>query len=573
LDPGVLLAIQSAASIDWNDRGGTIEFDGLTKEEWRSLIAEKLSDCLMFVDHHGAFESSGGALKPMEKTALDRVVKFLGRDTNSGGSLHSKLILALFKNSKDRVCGRLFIGSKNFTRSQMQEFGAVYDLNQDGKPGGDRTFTNSLRGYLEYLRDFEAPGVPQLKLAPLIKAIEILRTKPLYLSDSSCSFHWQGRDAEQRRTLAAQLAPLLDRKWTAAFFHSPWTRAAAVASIVDKLGGIPVRIACLKEPGLSTLKRPNVRYQLSYSGSGLVQSHQSHSKVYLFADGAKSMLVFGSANLTPDGWGLRTSGCRPNAEILMSLRVHEADYRQLSNIHGAVEDISAKKKTPDEQEEVLSFLNSIAVRVSFDRKQANLLYEIDVRTPVPGFEKPVVIRHDLIEAAEGQSAEDILVFEGWPLPHELKVPWLRADLYLVSSLVRISCPLLGVETHLVVDLDTEFYEGRARLRVLQYQATEILQSLGQLMQVTLAAAPTKCETGFGDYHERLSALIDGLRVERYAYRMARLKKREPSRFRKTIERVDKLLAVAREDESLAQEHRLQKLIGVLNDIHDDLARA
>src|SRR5689334_8197661 len=95
LDPGVLLAIQSAASIDWNDRGGTIEFDGLTKEEWRSLIAEKLSDCLMFVDHHGAFESSGGALKPLEKTALDRVVKFLGRDTHSGGSLHSKLILAL----------------------------------------------------------------------------------------------------------------------------------------------------------------------------------------------------------------------------------------------------------------------------------------------------------------------------------------------------------------------------------------------------------------------------------------------------------------------------------------------
>jgi hypothetical protein len=455
----------------------------------------------------------------------------------------------------------------------MQEFGAVYDLNQDGKSGGDRAFTNSLRGYLEYLRDFEAPGVPQFKLAPLVKAIEILRSKPLHLSDPSCSFHWQGRNAAQSQTLAAQLAPLLEKKWTAAFFHSPWTRAAAVAPIVDKLGGIPVRIACLKEPGLSTLKRPNVRYQLSYSGSGLVQPHQSHSKIYLFTNGANSMLVFGSANLTPDGWGFRTPGCRPNAEILVSLRVREADYRQLLNVHGAVEDINARKKEPTEQEDVLSFLNSIAVRVSFDRMQANLLYEIDVRTPMPGFEKPLVICHDLIEANSDQFAEGILVFEGWPLRREVRVPWLRADLYRVSSLVRIRCPSLGVETHLVVDLDSEFYEGRARLTILHYKATEIIQSLAQLMEVTMAAAPPKLEAGSGDYHERLAALIEGLRVERYAYRMARLKKREPSRFRKTIERVDKLLAVARDDESLAHEQRLLKLIGVISYIHGDLVRA
>jgi hypothetical protein len=572
LDPGVFLAILSAASIDWANRGGTIGFDSLAKEEWRSLILEKRHNSLMFVDHHGPFETAGGSLNPLEKLSLDQIIKSRGRDTQNGGSLHSKLILALYKSSAGRVAGRVFVGSKNFTRSQMQEFGAVYDLRQSSEPGANRSFTTSLCRYLQQLRDVEVADAGPRKVAPLNKAIELLRTKSLAIDDPSCAFHWQGREATRSHSLATQLAPLLDGKWERAFFHSPWTRVTAVRQIADRLAGIPIRIACLKEPGLSTLNRPNVRYQLSYSATGLVQPHQSHSKVYLFENAENSLLVFGSANLTADGWGLPVAGCRPNAEILVSSRVKTADYRYLTEVSGGVEDIKPSVDVPTEQEEALAFLNSIEVRVSFDRERAHLRYEIDASSLLAGFKRHLLVSHDLIEAAEHDAVRDIEVCHAWPLPREVEVPWSRADLYRVSSLVRIRCPALSVETHLVVDLDAEFYEGRVKLRVLQYKAIEILESLAQLMKVMLPATPLNAEGSGGGHSEHLSALLDGLRVERYSYKMARLKNSEPTSFRRTIDRVDKLLAVAKDHKSLSGELRLQKLIGVLEAIHDDLDR-
>jgi hypothetical protein len=573
LDPGVFLAILSAASIDWTNRGGSIGFDNLTKEEWRSLILENRNSCLMFVDHHGAFETAGGGLRPLEKLSLDQIIKSRGRDNQDGGSLHSKLIVALYKNSKDKFVGRVFVGSQNFTRSPMREFGAVYDLRYSSESGANRSFTNSLCRYLEYLRDVEVEAVGSRKAAPLDKAITLLRTKSLCVDDPSGAFHWQGRGAKASESLATQLAPSLDKTWEAAFLHSPWTRTTAVKYIADRLQDVPIRIACLKEPRLSTLNRPNVRYQLSHSASGLVQPHQSHSKVYFFKNGTNSMLIFGSANLTPDGWGLWTAGCRPNAEILVSSRVKAADYGYLTDIGGSAEDLKPTQCDPTEQEEGLSLLNSIVVRVSFNRERAQLLYQISISSVLAGFNSPLSISHDVIESTEGDVAKDIEVYRGWPLPTEIEVPWSRGELYRVSSLIRIRCPDLSIETHLVVDLDSEFYEGRARLRALQYKAREILESLAQLMNVTLPPTPVSPTDSSGGHYEKLSTLCDGLRVERYSYKMARLKKREPINYSRTIERVNRLLTAAKVDESLSGELRLKRLISVVEDIHDDLARA
>ena len=160
---------------------------------------------------------------------------------------------------------------------------------------------------------------------------------------------------------------------------------------------VPIHIACLKEPGLSTFKHPHVRYQLSYSASGLVQPHQSHAKVYFFSRGDNSLLVFGSANLTPDGWGLAVPNSRPNAEILVSSKVKAKDYRYLSEIRGRMEDLVSIKPGPTIQEDVLSLLNAIQVRVSFIREPAQLRYEIDPRGKLDGFTDTVVIAHGLIE--------------------------------------------------------------------------------------------------------------------------------------------------------------------------------
>ncbi len=575
LNPAVFLAIVSAASFDWSSRGGSVGFDSLTKEEWRGLILEKRQNCLMFVDHHGALETGAGGLRSLERVSLDQVIKKRGRDTDEGGSLHSKLIVALYRNSKNVVIGRVYVGSKNFTSSQMQEFGVVYDLRRAAKSPGNRLFTEHLVKYLEYLRDEEGSATGSPRLRPINQALEIFRTEALCVDDASCAFHWQGRQngKQQAQSLAAQLQHLLKQRWDGIFVHSPWTRQSAVRHIAEPMPNVPIHIACLKEPGLSTFKRPNVRYQLSYSASGLVQPHQSHAKIYLFSRRDDSILVFGSANLTPDGWGMAVPKSRPNAEILVSMKVKAKDYRYLSEIGGRMEELKSTKFGPTIQEAVLSLLNAIQMRVSFIRELAHLRYEIDQRGKLDGFKERVLIAHALLETSGSETTGEISVCDGWPLPTEVAVPWARSDLYRVSSLIRICCPAHAVETHLIVDLDAEFYEGRGRLRALQYKPNEILESLAQLLDVALPPRSTTPDGSGGSHYAQLTALLDGMRAERYAYRMSRLKTREPTTYRSTVDRVIKLLTAAKADESLLSDPRFRKLIQALECIHGELARA
>jgi hypothetical protein len=576
LSPAVFLAIVSAASFDWNNRGGRVGFDVLTKEEWRALILEKRQNCLIFVDHHGAFEAGAGGLKPLEKVSLDQVIKKRGRDTDEGGSLHSKLIVALYKNSKNAVIGRVYVGSKNFTISQMQEFGVVYDLMQPPRQSGNRSFVESLVKYLEYLRDEEGTGTEARRLRPINQALELLRIGSLCVHDASCSLYWQGRQEDEKRTesLADQLQPLLKQRWKGVYVHSPWTRQSAVRLFADSMPDLPIRVACLKEPGLSTLKRPNVRYQLSYSATGHVQPHQSHAKIYLFSNDQHSVLVFGSANMTPDGWGLSVPGCRRNAEILVSTKVSAKDYRYLSDIKGRMEEVKASKFGHTVQEKVLALLNAIQVRVTFIREPAHLLYEIDQRGKLEGFKESVRIAHALIETPASETSGEIAISNTWPLPGKVEIPWEKSDLYRISSLIRISCPEHDVETHLIVDLDSDFYEGRARLSILQYKTNEIIESLAQLMDVVLPIEHIESTSSGGNNHnERLAALLDGMRVERYAYKMSRLKTREPTNYRMTIDRVTKVLAAGKADKSMSSDPRFMKLLQVVECIHGELSRA
>jgi hypothetical protein len=498
-----------------------------------------------------------------------------GRDTHRGGSLHSKLILALYKNSKGIAIGRIFVGSKNFTSSQMQEFGVVYDLGPAARSSAHRSFVKPLAQYLEYLRDEEGAGTEAHRLRPINRALELLRTEALTVDDASCTFQWQGRQEKTRprRSLAEQLKHLLTQKWDAIYVHSPWTRQSAVRHFAEAVRDVPIHIACLKEPGLSTLKRPNIRYQLSHSASGYVPAGQSHSKIYLFARRDQSVLVFGSANLTPDGWGLAIPGCRPNAEILVSAQVRAKDYGYLMQIGGQMEELASTKSGPTAQEEALSLLNAIRVGVRFIRDPPHLRYEIEQRDVVDGFQARLVIAHVLIETSGAETESEIPICEGWPLPLNAEIPWARSEWYRVSSLIRISCPAYAVETHLVVDLDSEIYEGRGRLRALQYKANEILESLARLMEVVLPPISSPHDGSDNNYREELAVLLDGMRVERYAYKMSRLRLRERTTFLKTVDRVTRVLTAAKADATLSSEPRFRKLIQSVESIHAALLRA
>lgn len=572
LNPAVFLAIVSAASFDWTSRGGAVGLDSLTKQEWRELILEKYRRCLMLVDHHGPFEMPSSGLTPLETTSVDQVVKSKGRDTQAGGSLHAKLIVAVYQNSKKSLLGRVYVGSKNFTLSKMSEFGAVYDLHPSTANAGNVAFTHSLTQYLEYLRDAEVGDANENKLVPIRRVIDLVRGARLRVANNSIAFHWQGRikDKPALYSLATKLNYLLRENWDALFVHSPWTRLVAVRHFSDAMPELPIHISCLKEPGLATLNRKNIKYQLSYSASGHVQPHQSHSKVYFFLRGKESVLAFGSANFTPDGWGISTSNSRQNSEILISTVVDAANYRYLADFSGKQEEISATKTDPTEQERVLEILNGIQVEVEFSNDPTALRYRFTHCEVPTDFDAKVKITHDLIEVSQSDKSPNIAVFSGWPLPPQLDIPWDGNDLFRVSCLIRIRCPAHDVETHLVVDLDDEFYEGRGRLRALQYGANELIESLAQLMNVVLKPVPTPPGDGDGGHAQRLAALLDGLRVERYAFKMSRLKVSEPRTYLQTIARVQKLLVSAREDAQLMSDRRFEKLIQTVEYVHDEL---
>jgi hypothetical protein len=238
-----------------------------------------------------------------------------------------------------------------------------------------------------------------------------------------------------------------------------------------------------------------------------------------------------------------------------------------------MEDLTSIMPGPTIQEEVLSLLNAIQVQVSFIREPAQLRYEIDQRGTLDGFTETLIVAHGLLESSLNEATDEIAIYEGWPLPREQTVPWVRSELYRVSSLIRIRCPAYGVETHLIVDLDAEFYEGRGRLRALQYKPNEILASLAQLMNVTLPEISAPPDHSGGSHYEQLSALLDGMRAERYAYKMSRLKTREPTTYKRTVERVIKLITAAKADETLFGDCQFRKLLQALECIHAELARA
>src|SRR5205823_3121716 len=98
-------------------------------------------------------------------------------------------------------------------------------------------------------------------------------------------------------------------------------------------------------------------------------------------------------------------------------------------------------------------------------------------------------------------------------------------------------------------------------------------SLARLMDVIIPFTSPPPDASGSSHHEQLTALLDGMRVERYAYKMSRLKTQEPTAYRRTIDRVTKLLTAAAADESLLSDLRFRKLIQAVESIHGELSRA
>ena len=140
-------------------------------------------------------------------------------------------------------------------------------------------------------------------------------------------------------------------------------------------------------------------FTLDTCPSGNIANHQSHAKVYFFLRGREAMLLFGSANLTPDGWGIADArGCRPNVELLISQRVTPGDYRGLIQTGGeSVHILPSKVSQKDPAERAKKFLNAIEVEVDYSYEKKELVYQLRLPKGTPSIKQSVRVVHDLIE--------------------------------------------------------------------------------------------------------------------------------------------------------------------------------
>jgi hypothetical protein len=163
----------------------------------------------------------------------------------------------------------------------------------------------------------------------------------------------------------------------------------------------------------------------------------------------------------------------------------------------------------------------------------------------------VKITHDLVEDTDGQTELVVWNEPGVPDDGLVRRSWQESQLYLLSPVLRLLDPASGAMVHVVLDLDMRFFDVKGRLKCMQYTAAEFVQSLARLMEVPLNGVGSNHQTTLPEDDDLAVRFIEGLRLERYLYRMARLRYTAPKDYAAAIERVDRLLRLKAGDSTLA----------------------
>ena len=576
LAPSVLLAMLVAATTPRRD-GEPFALER-SKEEILEAIRTAPKRCLIFCDHHATLQENGG-LSSHEKLALHCVVKKEGRANNNCGSLHGKVVIALFQDDHRNHRARLYVGSKNLTDTPYEEFGVVVDL-EEVKANDADPVSLSVAAYLRYLHDWEGAHVQvSTKLDPLRMVLDVLQKRRFRCSLPGVQFHWQGRRLHPDRPLCwTPLAQAL-RAWVtlapaAVYIHSPWARATAIDHFVEACGDkTRIVLRCLDERQLAIRDNPLVRFDFYHGSGGQLERYQSHAKVYLFRWKTDALLAFGSANCTGDGWGIETATGRTNSEVLLALPCKFVTYQKLADLQGEV--VAPRPAQPRDvaaADHAREYLEAIRVDVVYDTEAGALCYCFDWPADHPHRCKRVKVVHDLVETTDDITS--LVIWDGTGVPSDgvVRRQYDAAQLYLLSPLMRLIDPDSGAQVHLVVDLDTRFVEGQAQLRCMQYTTEEFVESLARLMEVSIDGGNHRTPGTPQESHDIVERFIAGLRLERYLYRMARLKHTSQQEFAETINRVDRLVALKADDPRMAETmfgaamRAIRDAHGVLNEV-------
>lgn len=183
-----------------------------------------------------------------------------------------------------------------------------------------------------------------------------------------------------------------------------------------------------------------------------------------------------------------------------------------------------------------------------------------------------MVVHELVETANDSTS--LVIWDSTGVPSDGVVHWQydAAQLYLLSPLIRLIDPDSSVQVHLVVDLDIRFVEGQTQLRCMQYTTEEFVESLARLMEVSIDGGNQRTPGTQQEPHDIVERFIAGLRLERYLYRMARLKHTVPQEYAETINRVDRLIALKADDPRMVETmfgaaiRAIRDAHGVLNEV-------
>jgi hypothetical protein len=558
LNPSIFLSMLVAAN---TPRLGDESFalEDRSKEEILNAIRDGAGKCLVFCDHHGALQEND-SFGPLEKLILNSVVKKEGRANNLCGSLHGKVLVVLFKNEQGQYRGRLYVGSKNFTATAHDEFGLVVEFEPTKSQQSD-TFCKPLTDYLSYLQDWEAARVrTEEKLRPLHDALRILKTKRFRCVIPDLEFHWQGRTLAANRPQSWIALANLTRQWLgekteSVYIHSPWVRKGAIDHFLA-LSGKRTKffLRCLDDPQLAISSDSRVSYEFYHGSNGQLSPHHSHAKIYLFKRGREALLAFGSANFTPDGWGLSGSQYRPNAEILVTVPGTFAAFRQLADIVGQQKkERIALPKENSAADDALDFLGSIRVDVDYDSTDQMISYVFQLPEESMCRLGNVEISQDLIESYEDRNRIVVWGERGLPPTTPISIRWNESLLYLLSPVMRLRDPCSGVEVHVVLDLELRFFNGREKLRCLNYTPSEFVMSLARLMEFQLDGT-SRGSTQGSSSGDDVGRFVRALRLERYLYRMGRLKHKSLAEFKSTLSRIERLLQLRPDDPRLLADH-------------------
>ncbi len=239
-----------------------------------------------------------------------------------------------------------------------------------------------------------------------------------------------------------------------------------------------------------------------------------------------------------------------------------AAYKQLV-IEG--HPLSARDAEPREQDAVdhaVEFLEAIRVEIDYDTETETLCYRFDWPPDHPHQVECVEIIHDLVEETDGQIALVVWDRAGAPDGGLVRHAWQEDKLYLLSPVLRLYDPVSGAKVHVVLDLDIRYFDLKGRLKCMQYTTAEFVQSLARLMEVPLDGGAGSWQAGVQDDNNLVVRFIEGLRLERYLYRMARLKHVAPTEYLATFERVNRLLKLKADDAALKSPQLVDAILAI-----------